>query len=209
MIRSNFKWFILLTILAAVGFPTVAEGYRWPLNPGNEQHPVSSTLDERSSGHFHGGIDIADGDEGVPYYAVISGKITGIGTHSVRLANIYLYFHVTPEPGLKVDEWVSTGQRIASGETGANHLHFGDGPYLSEYNPLRSGGISPYSDNLGPTVHWIRLYEDCTDNQLDPLNLPNVRFDIVSYATDAQPGYGGDVPVIIAEGQHPFPFRTR
>jgi peptidase M23-like protein len=150
--------------------------YDWPLKPFDRQHPVRGFLDDpRIAAHgaaFHFGIDIAAPD-GTAVYAVGAGTVyfndaTAIAVVSPDRTHAFGYWHIIPV--VKSNQLVRRHQLL--GHIGRNwgHVHFAErrnGEYL---NPLRPGGIGPYTDTTVPTVHsvWVEngaLVADVSDRQ--------------------------------------------
>jgi len=146
--------------------------YSWPLNPANQAHTITSTLDERRSRgrRFHRGVDI-DGDVGETVYARFGATVEDIGAHGVMLDNDgrgFYYYHIVPNGDLEEEEDVATGDVLGTIDENS-HLHFEEGPFNSqeddvglmnfpEYNPLRITGLSPqYNPPNSPQIQYIRF----------------------------------------------------
>jgi Peptidase family M23 len=136
--------------------------YDWPLKPFDRQHPVRGFLDDpRIGSHggtaFHFGIDISAPD-GTAVYAVEAGTVyfdspLAIAVVSPDRSHEFGYWHIVPV--VKSHQFVRRHQLL--GHIGKNwgHVHFAEhrnGEYL---NPLRAGGIGPYTDTTVPTVHSV------------------------------------------------------
>ena len=137
--------------------------YGWPMKPFDRQHPVRSFLDDpriaKHSAAFHFGIDICAPD-GTPVYAVEAGTIwfnspVALAIVSLDRSHEFGYWHIVP--AVKNHQHVALHQLIGYVGKGWEHLHFAErrgGAYL---NPLRPGGIGPYSDRTAPTVTRITV----------------------------------------------------
>jgi murein DD-endopeptidase MepM/ murein hydrolase activator NlpD len=140
----------------------VPAAYGWPVKPFDRRHPVRANLDDPRIGHeggtsFHFGIDISVPDD-TPVYAVTGGEayvrpgnvsVADGGTHS------FGYWHV--RAAVANHQHVRVHQLLGWVIPGWEHVHFAeraDGVYL---NPLRPGGIGPYSDATVPHVAEIAL----------------------------------------------------
>src|SRR5262245_33728856 len=130
--------------------------YGWPLKPFNRPHAVRAYLnDPRILGparSFHFGIDIsvAKGRQ-VPVYAVEAGTASLVNAFAimVRGARHFEYWHVIP--AVRPGEHVRRHQLIGR-SMGWNHIHFAEYAGGNWINPLRPGGLGPYSDTTVPTV---------------------------------------------------------
>jgi hypothetical protein len=144
----------------------VRPAYNWPLKPFDRQHPVRAFLNDPRIGRhgvrsFHFGIDIAARD-GTAVYAVEAGTVY-LSHDSVAVAasprHGFGYWHVKPAAGLEELDVVSRHQLLGTVEPGWKHVHFAervDGVFV---NPLRPGGVGPYTDPLPPTVAGVSLVE--------------------------------------------------
>jgi hypothetical protein len=140
----------------------VPAAYSWPVKPFDRQHPVRANLNDPRIGHeggesFHFGIDISVPD-GTPVYAVTGGKayvrpgnvsVADGGTHS------FGYWHV--RAAVVNHQPVRRHQLLGWVIPGWEHVHFAEranGVYL---NPLRPGGLGPYTDVSAPEIGEITL----------------------------------------------------
>ena len=184
---------VTLTALSALS-PVCVRSYQWPLSHFDDAHPITGTLSEFRTDHLHLGVDIGEGP-GTNVYPVVSGTIVkkdqdyvtvGDGARNIR------YLHITPK--------VDLGQTVTAGITvlgtiqdiDEDHLHFEeDGGAV---NPLRLGGLTPYTDTSPPSVEWVKVVQQGTGVEF-PLNeegCPIVmdHADIKIKAKDAQSGGG-------------------
>ena len=143
----------------------VPAAYSWPVKPFDRQHPVRGFLDDpRIGAHgshaFHFGIDISAPD-GTPVYAVRGGEVFFDSGQAIAVVvepeHEFGYWHVAPA--------VASHQHVAAHEllgwvaAGWGHVHFAeriDGVYV---NPLRPGGVGPYSDTSTPSVAGISIQD--------------------------------------------------
>jgi hypothetical protein len=138
--------------------------YGWPLKPFDRQHPIRAFLNDPRIGHnggtsFHFGVDVSAPD-GTPVYAVEGGKVffdspraiavlAPDGTHS------FGYWHIVP--AVKSHQIVRRHQLLGYIERGWQHVHFAERRGDVYVNPLRDGGLGPYSDHTAPHVVSVEL----------------------------------------------------
>ena len=162
--------------------------YGWPLEPFDRPHPVRAYFnDPRISGSsraFHFGIDIS-APNGTPVYAVAGGVVhlEDARALSVSAAGVdFGYWHIVPA--------VAHRQRVRRhdllGRVAAPwlHVHFAehrDGLYR---NPLRRGGLAPWSDATRPQVTAIRFMRGTREV---PPELVRGSVDVVAEAHDTPP----------------------
>jgi len=167
---------ILAAILGAAAvalvLPALASAsYGWPIKPFGHEHAVRGQLNDprmngsdfySSSSHtFHFGLDIAAPD-GTAVYAVAPGWVhypssSAIAVRGTNGVTTFAYWHIRPvaKRGKKVKLHALLGY-IAPGY---GHVHFAekrDGRYI---NPLRRGGLTPYSDTTPPTISSVSYYD--------------------------------------------------
>jgi hypothetical protein len=152
-------------VLAA---PAAACAYDWPLKPLDRPHPIRGAFDDPrehegvigSYHSFHFGVDICAPD-GTPVYAVEGGTIYRYrDAVAVRQGpgHEFAYWHV--ETTLPEHSYVAKGQEIGRIRPGWGHVHFAervDGVYV---NPLRPGGLEPFTDTTTPVVDAIDLTDE-------------------------------------------------
>jgi len=129
--------------------------YGWPVKPFDRQHPVRGFLnDPRSTFHF--GIDIAVPD-GTAVYSVTPGTVAIISSEVVEVlgrgSSLFAYWHVVP--AVRHGQHVDRHQLIAHVGRGWGHVHFAERQGTTLVNPLRNGGLGPYTDRTAPTVDEI------------------------------------------------------
>jgi peptidase M23-like protein len=143
--------------------PALRASYDWPVKPFDRQHPVRAFLDDPRIGHngglaFHFGIDVAAPD-GTPVYAVEGGTVFFDSAEAIAVKvgpqHEFGYWHI--DPAVKPHQVVRRHQLL--GYVGRNwgHVHFAERVGTQYINPLRPGGIGPYTDPLAPTVAEISL----------------------------------------------------
>jgi hypothetical protein len=144
---------------------TPQPAYGWPVKPFDRQHPVRGFLDDPRIGKhgseaFHFGIDVAAPD-GTPVYAVEGGTVFIESGRAVAIkvgpSHEFGYWHIVP--AVRSHEVVGRHALLGHIARGWGHVHFAeriDGRYV---NPLRPGGLGPYSDPVAPTVTEISLVQ--------------------------------------------------
>ena len=188
----GWRYFTGIYFPAALLF---SQDYNWPCEPFDQQHWINGTFCECRSGtsgdidHFHDGVDIHL-SQGGAVYSVINGSITSIGTpgqygiNSWVRVDRYAYVHVDPNPALSVGESVTAFETILGWTNSWNHIHFKDGYPGNEINALRTnGGLGPFTDTYGPTVHDIHFYTDGLEMEFINNQIYGM-VNIVSRATD-------------------------
>lgn len=141
----------------------VPAAYDWPVKPFDRQHPVRAFLNDPRIGHngglaFHFGIDVAAPD-GTPVYAVEGGKVFFDSAEAIAVKvgpqHEFGYWHI--DPAVKPHQVVRRHELL--GYVGRNwgHVHFAERVGTRYINPLRPGGLGPYTDPLAPTVAEISL----------------------------------------------------
>lgn len=168
--RRNKALFIIIWLTLLIN--RLNADYPWPVLPLNETHVLTGTFceyrDTGSSDHFHNAIDIPMAD-GSPVYPVVNGRVTSIessGSNAYVRVERYCYLHIKPNPVLKIGDQVIKGETILGTIlTGQAHIHFIDGLYNSEINPIRPGGVAPYVDSYPPIIESVQLFKDKTRTQ--------------------------------------------
>ena len=183
---------LLLPLLCLV---LLAPGYDWPVKPFRAQHSIRGYFDDprRDPGgpskavreSFHSGIDIACAD-GTPVYAIAGGRAsvrpTAITIRSDGWKHVFGYWHIVPivHPGATV----RAHQLIGLVMPGWGHVHLSerlDGQYV---NPLRRGGIAPFTDTTPPLITDVLVLQNGR-----PVDIASVSgsVELVADAYDAPP----------------------
>jgi len=139
--------------------------YDWPVEPFDRQHPVRAFLDDprisdTGAKAFHFGIDIAVPD-GTPVYAVEAGTVWFDNAQAIAVvafdrSHSFGYWHVVP--AVKSHQTVARHQLIAHVAKGWGHVHFAECRGTTYLNPLRNGGLGPYTDHTAPTVDKVEVF---------------------------------------------------
>jgi hypothetical protein len=160
--RRRIGFVILVASIGCFASPPAAGAYGWPIKPFHAQHPVRGffgdpRIDDHRNGDrtLHFGIDICAAN-GTPVYSPISGRA---GIHPLHGDVVIVrgdarelsFWHVVPS--VRAGDWV-TAYRTVVGRVEAPwaHVHLSElrgGVYV---NPLRPGGLAPYSDHTRPVV---------------------------------------------------------
>ena len=149
--------------------------YGWPVKPFDRQHPVRAFLNDPRIGRngvisFHFGIDVAAPD-GTPVYAV-EGGILYLSHGSLAVVSgpghEFGYWHIDRAASLTEHQIVHKHELLGYVGHGWGHVHFAERIGTTYVNPLRAGGLGPYTDPLAPTVAEISL----VPVQVDTWDLP-------------------------------------
>jgi len=144
--------------------PAVSPAYGWPVKPFDRQHPVRAFLNDPRIGAnggkaFHFGIDVAAPD-GTAVYAVTGGTLyLSHGSLAVVAGpgHGFGYWHVRAAANLKEHQIVRKHQLLGTIAPGWGHVHFAERIGTTYVNPLRPGGLGPYTDPLPPTVGGLSV----------------------------------------------------
>lgn len=148
-------------VALALASPSQAFAYGWPVKPFDQQHPVRGFFgDPRIAGsvhQFHFGVDVS-APNGTPVYATTSGRISLIHAETVSISAgdgvAFEYWHIVPivRPGQ-----TATAYRTLLGfiQKPWAHVHFSESRGGIYVNPLRRGGMGPFSDTTKPEVARI------------------------------------------------------
>jgi hypothetical protein len=163
-------------------------GYSWPLEPFDRAHPVRGYFnDPRISGSsraFHFGVDIS-APNGTPVYAVAAGKVHLEDPRAISVAAGDLdfgYWHVVP--AVRHLESVVRHQLLGHVAAPWLHVHFAEHRNGVYKNPLRRGGLAPWTDTTRPQVTAIRFMRG--RRELSPA-LVTGAVDVVAEAHDTPP----------------------
>lgn len=140
--------------------------YNWPVKPFGRQHPVRGFLNDpriakRGSCAFHFGIDISAPD-GTAVYAVEAGTVyfdspRAIAVVALDRSHTFGYWHIVPV--VRSHQRVGLHQLLGHIDKGWGHVHFAELRARVYVNPLRNGGLGPYTDRTPPTVSAVRLID--------------------------------------------------
>lgn len=166
---------ILTAILVATGVALVLPGlagasYGWPIKPFGQEHPVRGQLNDprmngldfySSSSHtFHFGIDIAAPD-GTAVYAVAPGRVYYQSPSAIAVrgggGSNFAYWHIRPV--VKNGKSVKLHALLGYILPGYGHVHFAENRNGHYVNPLRLGGLTPYTDTTAPTIASLSYYD--------------------------------------------------
>ena len=108
---------------------------------------------------FHFGIDISAPD-GTAVYAVESGKVyfdsaRAIAVVALDRSHTFGYWHIVPV--VRSHQTVAKHQLLGHIDKGWGHVHFAESWRKNYVNPLRNGGLGPYTDHTAPTIDAIEL----------------------------------------------------
>ncbi len=186
---------MLIALAAALLAPAGALAYGWPVAPFDAQHAIRGAFDDPRFGagpaglaerSFHFGVDIVAPD-GTAVYAVAPGTVFRYpDAVAVRQADghEFSYWHidaVVPE-----HSQAEKGELLGYVRAGWGHVHFAESDGRGIYvNPLRPGGLEPFSDWTVPVVGPVEVRS--ADG--DPLRLEDVhgRIDVTVAAYDVPP----------------------
>jgi hypothetical protein len=185
---------VLLAGLALV-LPGTAAAYDWPVKPFDAQHPVRGSFDDPRAAmandgqpelSFHSGIDISVPD-GTAVYASEAGWATlrpdAVVVTTLRTKHVLGYWHI--QPAVHSAELVLRHQLLGWAEPLWGHVHLSESEGGTYLNPLRRGGIAPYSDWTKPTIDDVLML----DLNGKPANIIGVEgsVDLVADAYDTPP----------------------
>ena len=188
----------LLSVVVLIASRSAA--YQWPLKQFGSVHRVIGTVGEYRIGddripntgddHLHRGVDV-DGDVSQAVYPVVDGTVSKSQGDYVWVedgSRIIEYRHLTPSVG--ESQQVTAGITVLGAINGQGHVHLVED--AGAVNPLRSGGLTPYTDSSSPVVLSIEVVKDGTPGGGSPfpdtLGCPKVqgRADIKVTARDPQ-----------------------
>jgi hypothetical protein len=135
--------------------------YPWPVEPFDRQHPVRGffhdpRIGDNGGSSFHTGVDVSAPD-GTAVHAVTAGRVTVQGPQIVAVESpgrAFGYWHVVP--AVQSGEHVEVHDLLGHVASGWGHVHLAErtpapGAHGTYWNPLRSGGMTPFAD-FGPPV---------------------------------------------------------
>ncbi|HUK94659.1 MAG TPA: hypothetical protein VLU96_06340 [Gaiellaceae bacterium] len=170
--------------------PLARWSYGWPLKPFGQPHPVRAYLDDpRIAGNlgsrtFHFGIDIS-ALPGTPVFAIEAGKTwVHYSTVYVRSGTTtFEYWHIVP--AVKSHRLVLRHTLLGRVRAGFNHVHLSERQFGRYVNPLRVGGIGPFSDSTAPQV--LKLTFRSHDRRVEPTAVKGT-VNLVADAADVAAG---------------------
>ena len=160
--------------VAALLAPAFAHAYGWPIRPFDEQHAIRGAFDDPHSGlgpggllerSFHFGVDIS-APTGTPVYAVEPGTVYRYpDAVDVRQpgGREFAYWHIWA--AVTEHGYVRTGDLLGFVRAPWDHVHFAEFDGTNYVNPLRPGGLEPFSDDTVPVVGPIETH--LADGRLD------------------------------------------
>jgi Peptidase family M23 len=158
--KTQIATLAALFALALVS-PSQALAYGWPVKPFDQQHPVRGFFgDPRIAGsvhQFHFGVDVS-APNGTPVYATTSGRISLLHKETVVISEgdgvSFEYWHIVP---IVRSGQTATAYRTLLGfiQKPWAHVHFSETRNGRYVNPLRRGGMGPFSDTTKPEVSRI------------------------------------------------------
>jgi len=159
--------------VAALIAPALAHAYGWPIQPFDQQHAIRGAFDDPRSGvgpggllehSFHFGVDISAPD-GTPVYAVAGGTIY-IYPDAVDVkqpdGREFAYWHI--DAAVVEHSSVEAGDLLGFVRAPWEHVHLAEFDGTNYVNPLRPGGLEPYTDTTTPVVGPIDV--DDTNGRL-------------------------------------------
>jgi len=183
--------------ILALALPAYASaGYGWPVKPFHKEHAVRGQLNDprmedrvisaSSTCSFHPGVDIVAPD-GTAVYAVEPGYVYYIDPSALAVRGkkgiaIFGYWHIRPvvRNHVKVKLHALLGYITRN----HNHVHFSEKRKGRYVNPLRRGGLTPYSDNTRPTIATLSYYDGASFRELKNATLAGkVKLTVGAYDT--------------------------
>jgi murein DD-endopeptidase MepM/ murein hydrolase activator NlpD len=160
--------------VAALLAPAFARAYGWPIKPFDQQHAIRGAFDDPRSGFgpggllensFHFGVDISAPD-GTPVYAVAPGTVyrypDAVTVHQPD-GHEFAYWHIVA--AVAEHGYVNPGDLIGYVRLGWGHVHLAEWNGKTYLNPLRPGGLEPFTDDTTPVLGDIDVTQQ--DGRLD------------------------------------------
>jgi murein DD-endopeptidase MepM/ murein hydrolase activator NlpD len=160
--------------IAAILAPASVGAYGWPIKPFDQQHAIRGAFDDPREGRgvggqiensFHFGVDISARD-GTPVYAVAPGTAfldpDSVSVHQPD-GHKFAYWHIAA--AVSEHSYVNTGDLIGYVRFGWGHVHLAEWNGKTYLNPLRPGGLEPFTDETTPIVGDIDVTQQ--DERLD------------------------------------------
>ena len=170
--------------VAALLAPGLAHAYGWPIQPFDQQHAIRGAFDDPRSGlgpggllehSFHFGVDIS-APTGTPVYAVEPGTVFRYSDAvDVRQpdGHEFAYWHIAA--AVAEHSYVEAGDLLGYVRPDWGHVHFAEFDGTNYVNPLRPGGLEPFTDDTVPVVGAIEIH------------VANGRLDATAEAYDTPP----------------------
>ena len=158
---------VLTAGIVALLAPGFAHAYGWPVKPFDQQHPIRGSFDDPRSGRsFHFGVDISAAD-GTAVYAVAPGTVyrypDAVAVHQEN-GHEFAYWHI--EAAVSEHSFVKTGDLLGYVKAPWEHVHFAEWDGKTYLNPLRPGGLEPFSDETTPVIAAIDI-DDAANGRFD------------------------------------------
>ena len=169
---------------------THRDAYDWPFEPFDRPHSVRGYFNDPriadNSKAFHFGVDICAAD-GTPVYAIDPGTVHLEGARSLSVVSdgggrTFGYWHVVP--AVRHHAHVRRHQLLGHVEASWGHLHFAESSRKRYRNPLRPGGLGPWSDPTSPRISGIQLFRG--KKEVSPLDVRG-SVDVIVEAWDKPP----------------------
>jgi len=171
--------------VAALLAPGLAHAYGWPIQPFDQQHAIRGAFDDPRSGlgpggllehSFHFGVDIS-APTGTPVYAVEPGTVFRYSDAvDVRQpdGHEFSYWHIVA--AVAEHSYVETGELLGYVRPDWGHVHFAEFDGTNYVNPLRPGGLEPFTDDTVPVVGPIdvRLADGRLDATVEAYDTPPI-----------------------------------
>jgi hypothetical protein len=152
---------------AAIGAllaPASVAAYGWPIKPFDQQHAVRGAFDDPRQGRGVGGHISAP--DGTPVYAVAPGTVflypDSVSVHQSD-GHKFAYWHIVAVVSEHAS--VNTGDLLGYVRVGQGHVHLAEWNGKTYVNPLRPGGLQPFTDETTPIVGYINVTQQ--DGRLD------------------------------------------
>jgi|SRR5579862_1034485 len=172
--------------VAALLAPALARAYGWPIAPFDQQHPIRGAFDDPrqalgigglQENSFHFGVDISAPD-GTAVYAVAPGTVYNYpDAVTVRQpdGHEFAYWHIVS--AVTEHGFVNTGDLLGYIRIGWGHVHLAEWDGSTYLNPLRPGGLEPFTDTTVPVVGEIdaTVHDGLLDATVDAYDLPPIQ----------------------------------
>ena len=171
--------------VAALAAPAFAHAYGWPIKPFDQQHAIRGAFDDPRAGlgpgglvenSFHFGVDIS-ARTGTAVYAVAPGTVYRYSDAvDVRQpdGHEFSYWHIAA--AVPEHSHVETGDLLGFVRPEWGHVHFAEFDGTNYVNPLRPGGLEPFTDDTTPVVGPIEIHQagDRLDATVEAYDTPPI-----------------------------------